>query len=203
MSDEILSARDHALRVAVLDVIGEEVAGAYKGARKDAEEVFASLRKDGNPQQKVMLPDGDEIGLISIRAGGKSVDVTEDALKAWLREHNPEGLEDYLDADAVTNAELLDIVRAVLPDLVKTRIRAEVRTALLKEIKDTGGYLVSKETGEKEQVAEVTDRDPSGAFSYRPGKDARDKIIAAWRRGDLRGVALDALALPTGDGDPS
>lgn len=185
MTDGDMTARDHALRVAVLDVIGKEISSAYKNARGEAQAAFAPLRADGQSQQKVMLPDGDEIGLISIKAGGKSVDVTEDALTAWLRDHNPEGLEDYVDPEAVTNAELVDIVRAVLPELVRTRIRPGVRDAMLKEIEETGGYLVDKDTGDKAKVADVTDREPSGAFSYRPGKDARDKIIAAWRRGEL------------------
>jgi hypothetical protein len=193
-----MSARDHALRVAVLDVIGKEISGAYKGARKDAEAAFGPLRADGTPQQKVMMPNGTEIGLISIKAGGKNVGVTEDALTGWLKEHNPEGLEDYLDPSAVTNTELLDVIRAVFPELVRTRIRAEVRTALLKEIEETGGYLVDKESGDKEQVAAVADVKPTGAFSYRPAKNARDEVIAAWQRGDLQGIALDALALPTG-----
>jgi hypothetical protein len=200
VSDESLSARDHALRVAVLDVIGKEISGAYKGARKDAEEAFGPLRADGQSQQKVMMPDGTEIGLISIKSGSKDINATEDALTGWLEEHNPEGLEDYLDPSAATNTELLDVVRAVFPELVRTRIRAEVRAALLKEIEETGGYLVDKDSGDKEQVAEVTDVKPTGAFSYRPAKNARDEVIAAWRRGELQGIALDALALPAGDG---
>jgi hypothetical protein len=201
------SLREHALRVAVLDVIGDEVGAAYKAARKDAEAAFGPARGDGQSQQKVMLPDGAEIGLVSIRAGGRQVDVTDAALEAWVAEHLPGGMEEVADARALTDAEVLDVLRAVFPHLVSRRIRAATRAALLKEIEESGGWLTDTETGVKERVAEVTDLKPTGAFSYRPGKDARDQVITAWQRGELRDIGLGALALPgagpdTGAGAP-
>lgn len=198
---EAMPAREHALRVAVLDVIDKEIGTAYKHARREAEAVFGPARADGQSQQKVMLPDGTEIGLISIKAGGKDVAVTEEALEAWVEEHVPDGFENYVAPADWSDADLLDVVRAVFPDLVKRRIRPATRAALLKEIEDSGGFLVDKGTGDKEQVGEVTDLKPTGAFAYRPGKDARDAVIAAWQRGELRGIALDALAIGGGDSD--
>lgn len=198
MSD--LTARDHALRVAVLDVLGKEVGTAYKSARAEAEEVFGPARADGQSQQKVMLPDGTEIGLISIKAGGKQVDVTEAALEAWVAAHVPDGMEDVADERALTDAEVLDVLRAVFPHLVSRRIRPATRAALLKEIEDGGGWLVDKETGDKEKVGEVTDLKPTGAFSYRPGKDARDQVVAAWQSGELREIGLGALAIGAAGG---
>lgn len=199
MSD--MSVREHALRVAVLDVIGDEVASAYKAARKEAGAAFAPARADGQSQQKVMLPGGAEIGLVSIKAAGKQVDVTEAALEAWVTEHLPGGMEEFADERALTDAEVLDVLRAVFPHLVSRRVRPATRAALLKEIEESGGWLVDKVTCEKVKVGEVADLKPTGAFSYRPGKDARDQVIAAWQRGDLRGLGLGALALPGAEAD--
>jgi hypothetical protein len=192
---EELTVGEHALRVGVLDVIGDEVTAVYKSARKDAEAAFAPARDDGQSQRKVQLPDGTEIGLLSIRAGRKQVDVTDAALATWTEAHLPDGMEDYVDPAALTS-DVLDVLRAVFPDLVHKRVRAATRTALLKEIETSGGYLVDKATGDKEKVGDVTDLKATGAFSYRPGKDARDQVIAAWQRGELRHLGLGALALP-------
>lgn len=191
-----LTSREHALRVAVIDVIGKEFAGMYKVARQDAEQVFGPARADGQSQQKVMLPDGTEIGLISIKAGGKQVDVPEAVLEEWTAEHVPDGIEEYIDERAANSADVLDVLRAVFPDLVKKRVRTATRAALVKEIEESGGYLVDKETAEKTKVGEVTDLKPTGAFSYRPGKDTRDQVIAAWQRGDLENTGVGMLVLP-------
>ncbi len=193
------SLRDHALRVGVLKVIADESARLYKGARADAEEAFAPARADGTTQQKVLLPDGTDIGLISISAGGRQVDVTGAALEAWCAEHLPGAFEEY--ADMITDAEVLDVLRAVFPHLVKRRIRHATRAALMSEIEESGGYLVDQAEGTKEKVGEVTDLKPSGAFSFRPAKGAKDAVIAAWQRGELQGIALGPLALPEG-GEP-
>jgi hypothetical protein len=190
------TARDHALRVAVLDVLGKEIATAYKGARGEAEEVFGPARADGQSQQKVMLPDGTEIGLISIKAGAKQVDIAEADLEAWVEEHLPGGFEEYVNERAANSLEVLDVLKAVFPDLVKRRIRPATREALLKKITENGGYLIDEDTGDKTKVADVTEGKPSGAFSYRPAKDARDQVIAAWQRGDLK--AAVPFALPAG-----
>jgi hypothetical protein len=195
-----MSARDHALVVAVLDVISKEAAAALKAARGDAESAFARARADGQTQQKVMLPDGTEIGLVAIKAGGKDIAVSEDAIEGWVRKHLPDGMESYIKPSALSNIEVLEVLRGVFPELVGSRIRPETRSALLKEIEQTGGYLIDKETGGKEKVAEVTDLDPTGAFSYRPAPGARDSVIAAWQDGKLRDVALGPLGIPAGDG---
>lgn len=197
-----MSLRDHALRVAVLDVIGDEVTATYKAARKDAEAAFAPARAGGQPQQKAVLPDGTEIGLVSIKAGGKQVDVTEADLEAWVTEHLPDGMEEYADPAALTNADVLDVLRAVFPHLVDKRVRAATRAALLKEIEKSGGWLTDKATGDKTKVGDVTDLKPTGAFSYRPGEDARDEVIAAWQSGELRSLGLGALGLPGAAQDP-
>lgn len=196
MSD--LTPREHALRVAVLDVLADEVNAGYKAARKEAEPAFAEVRKGGTPQQEALLPDGTKIGLISIRGGGAAVTPDEAAVTAWVREHNPEGIEDYLIPQAVQSADVVALVKAYYPELVASRVRGPVHKALIDEARSGGGYVVDPDSGEKGKIADVAEGDPSGAFAWRPGPEARDKIIAAWRHGDLRGVDLGPLALPAG-----
>src|SRR5262249_45218684 len=99
-----MTARGHALRVAVAEAVAEVAGKARKQARGEAEALFAALREDGQTQQKVVLPDGEEIGLVSIKAGGTTVEVDdEDALLAWVDEHCPGEAEEYVDPDAITN----------------------------------------------------------------------------------------------------
>lgn len=199
-----MTARDHALRVAVLDALQDTVDKAYKAARKEAEPVFKAARIDGQTQQKVLLPDGEEIGLISIRSGSPGVTMAEADLEGWVREHCPDGIEDYIDPAAVANLDVIEVVRAVFPHLVKSRIRQSVRDALLKEIKDTGGWLVDEVTAEKAKIAEVTTHQPTGTFSYRAGAGTPQRIVAEWLAGNLAGVDLGgmlALSPAAGDGN--
>jgi len=190
--------RQHALKVAVLGTLKDEVEKAYKAARADAEEVFADVRKDGSPQQKVMLPDGTEIGLIAIKAGVTEVTPGSDtALMDWCREHAPHAIERYVVAGASEMADVIEVIAAFFPNLVRERIRASSLAALHRQITETGGYLIDEDGG-KSKVAEAVRRDPSGAFSYRPAKGAQDRIMHEWQQGNLREVALGPLALPAG-----
>lgn len=187
-----LSPRDHALRVAVLDVVKAE----YGAARDAAEPEFAAMRAEGQKQQAVMLPDGTEIGLVSIKAGAPTVAVTEGALEDWVRKHVPDGMEDYIVPAAMTDAEILDMLKACFPHAVRQRIRPATRAALLKEMTESGGKVTDQASGEVEQLGEVEPHKPTGAFSYRSAPGARDKIVTEWRAGRLTEIAFGPLALP-------
>ena len=188
--------RNHALRVAVLGTLLDVVKSEYEKARKDAEPEFAAMRAEGQKQQAVMLPDGTEIGLVSIKAGTPTVAVREADLEAWVREHLPDGMESFIVPAALADAEVLDMLKACFPDAVRERIRPATRTALLKEMADSGGKVADKETGEVAQLGEVEAHKPTGAFSYRSAKGAQDRIIAEWRAGRLADIAFGPLALP-------
>jgi hypothetical protein len=197
-----MTPREHALRVAVLSTLTDEIKGAYKTAREEAQPVFKAAREDGQTQQKVLLPDGAEIGLISIRGGGTNVTADEGALTAWTAEHNPDGIEDYLIPQAVSNADVIALVKAYYPNAVASRVRAPVREALLKEAEQRGGYVVDGESGEKAKIAEIGEGKPTGVFSLRSASGAREKVIAAWRAGELADIGLGPLALPGGNDGP-
>jgi hypothetical protein len=191
-----LTPREHALRVAVLGALLDVVKAEYGNARDAAEPEFAAMRAEGQKQQAVMLPDGTEIGLVSIKAGTPTVAVTEEKLEAWVAEHVPDGMEDFIVPAALADAEIVDMVKACFPDAVRSRIRPATRAALLKEITESDGKLADKVSGEVEQVGEVEKHEPTGAFSYRSAPGARDKIVSEWRAGRLTEIAFGPLALP-------
>ena len=191
-----MSARDAALRVAVLSCLLDAVKAEHGRARKAAEEVFAPVRKDGTPQQRVLLPDGTDIGLISIKAGAQSVQLDEPgALLEWCKANAPQHVEQYVTEGAFEMADVIALIAANFPNLVHERVRASGRTVLDKQMAETGGYVLN-EDGEKTKLATVSQDDPTGAFSYRPAKGAQDRIMAEWAAGGLREIALGPLALP-------
>lgn len=197
---EGLSARDHALRVAVAESIADVAAKARKHARGEAEAMFAGLREDGQTQQKVVLPSGEEIGLITIKAGGTAVEVDdEDALLSWVDEHCPGEAEEYVNPDAITNADLVEVVKAVFPELVSRRVRLSARKAFIDEMAENKGALTDKVTGEKAFLATVSTGRPTGAFSYRPATGATERVAAEWLAGRLPVDLGGPLALPGGE----
>jgi hypothetical protein len=193
-----MTPRQHALRVAALEALGKAVEAEYAKARKAAEPVFRVVRTvDGHPQQAVTLPDGSEIGMISIKDGSESVTVAESTLMAWFREHNPEAIEEYVITSAWSDAEIIAMVKACFPGTVRERIRPANREALLKELIDSGGKLIDEETGDT-LLAEIEHHRPTGSFAFngRGAKERREQIMAAWQAGELAGIELGALALP-------
>lgn len=195
MSD--LTPREHALKVAVLEAIAESAKSELAKARKAAEPEFAAIRADGGKQLAVMLPNGDEIGLISIKAGVPTVTADEDQLLAWAREHCPEAIEQHITDQALKDAEVIDMISACFPGMVQERLRSATREALLKEMAENGGK-VHAESGEFFQLGEVENHKPTGAFILAgAGAQARrDRIVTEWQRGNLREIALGRLTPP-------
>lgn len=201
MSD--LTPRDHALRVAVLGAVLDTVKAEYAQARGEAEAAFAPLRADGQSQQKALLPDGAEVGLISIKAGAQSLTVNEAALEAWVRERVPDGMETVVDPGALTDPEVIGMISACFPGLARPQVRPSVRAALVKEMEGAGGKVADPETGEFALLGEVEQHKPTGAFSYRAAAGARDRIVSEWLAGRLAEIAFSPLALPAPDGGGS
>src|ERR1035441_5939959 len=123
-----MSARDAALRVAVLSCLLDAVKAEHGRARKAAEEVFGPIRKDGTPQQRVLLPDGTDIGLISIRAGSQSVQLDEPGvLLEWCKANAPHHVEQYVTDGAFEMADVIALIAANFPNLVQNAPRSEER----------------------------------------------------------------------------
>lgn len=201
MTDQapVPSLRDLALRVALTDAVADVAAVAKQRARDEAAAAFAAARRDGQEQQKALLPDGAQVGLLSLKAGAKEVIYPEDGLLDWVSEHCPGEVEHYVDPAAWGDAELIDMVATVFPELVKTRVRESARKKLVKEMADNDGFLADKEGGEKTRVGVVTEHDPTGDFAYRPGPGAAERLVGDWLAGRLTAIApAGLLALPSG-----
>lgn len=198
-----LSLRQHALRVAALDALVEAAKKEYSAARSDAQEAFKSARADGQSQQRVLLPSGEDIGLISIKDGGTTSDVTEAVLKAWCREHLAGAFEEFIDPAMLTSTDVIAAVKAAVPSAVRERIRPGTADELVKEIVKTGGWLVDKETSEKVKVAEVAKSDPTGAFAFAGGGSdhRRRRIVEEWQAGRLGEIGFGPAAITGGETD--
>ncbi len=199
-----MTPRQHALRVAALDALVELAKKELATARAAAQEAFRGVRADGQSQQRVLLPSGEDIGLISIKDGTTSCDITEGKLKAWCREHLPAAVEEFIDPSALGSADVIAAVKAKVPGVIRERVRPGTAEELLKEIVKSGGWLVDRETSEKVKVAEVTRNLPTGAFAFAGGGSdhRRQRITEEWQAGRLAEIGFGpAAALPAG-GEP-
>ena len=199
------TARDHALRIATLEALADAVAAEYAKARAEAEPVFAAKYADeGNDRQAVLLPSGEKVGQITIKAGAPSVEMTggKDALLDWCCEHFPAAVEEYIDPAKVNSADVLAAVRDKLPDAIKYRVRPATAKALTEEIAKGKGLLADRMSGEAEPVATVTHGKPTGAFAFTGANsgERRQRLMAALLAGELRGVVgFGPLSLPAGE----
>jgi hypothetical protein len=198
-----MTAREHALRIAALEALADAVAAEYDKARKEAEPVFAAKYADeGNDRQAVLLPSGEKVGQITIKAPAPQVDMPRDALLDWCCEHFPAAVEEYIDPAKVSSTDVIAAVRDKLPDCIKVRVRPATAKALTEEIVKSGGLLVAdQETGEAERVATVTRGRPTGAFAFTGANsgERRARLMAALLAGELRGViGFGPMALPAG-----
>lgn len=201
-----LTAREHALRIAALEALADAVATEYEKARREAEPVFAAKYADeGNDRQAVLLPSGEKVGQITIKAPAPVVDMPKDALLDWCCEHFPSAVEEYIDPAKVGSADVIAAVRDKLPDVIRYRVRPATAKALTEEIVKGGGLLADRMSGEMEEVATVTPGRATGAFAFTGANsgERRQRLMAALLAGELRGViGFGPLALPAGgDGD--
>lgn len=197
-----MNLSDHARRVATLAAITDFVAEQYATARREAEAAFRENRVSG---VTITLPDGEEIGDIKVKKPSPTVRVSDDDLVAWVEKHTATELEEYLDADALTDQELIEWARVNRDDLLRRRVRAVWRKELVKLATANGGYVVDTETGESAKVAEVVPNKATGAFalSQDPRGERRARIIAALRAGELEGVTTLAISAPAEGGEPN
>jgi hypothetical protein len=164
--------------------------------------VFAACG-EGFPQVNVVLPDGRRVGRLTIKESEPKATLTgPGVLDAWCRDHYPDGLEEYVDPNAWTSLDVIEAVKARVPGVVKTRIRAAAAESLTAEALASGGWLLDKSTGDKEKVADVTEGRISGEFAFTDQKspERRAAIIGAWQAGVIDLAPMLALP-PAGGGD--
>jgi hypothetical protein len=199
-----MTPREAALKVAALEALAEAAKKEYVQARAEAQDVFKSAALDGQPQQRVLLPSGESIGLITIKDGTPSVEITGDGLLAWCALHQPSAIEEYINPAALSNADVIAAVRDKVPEVVHERIRPDTYDELMKEIIGSCGYLTDKETGEKYKVADVSWNQPNGSFAFtdRAAGHRRQRIVEEWRAGRLAEIGFGPRVLTLEAGEP-
>ena len=187
-----VTAREHALRIAALEALREAVIAEYEAARAAAEPVFAALYAEaGNDRQAVLLPSGEKIGQLTIKAPVSVVDMPADALLVWCREHFPAAVEEYIDPAHLGSADVIAAVRDKLPDLIRQRVRPATAKALTEEAAKNRGLLADRiDRDVVERVATVTPGQVSGAFAFtdQKGPERRARLLAELLAGRLPGV---------------
>jgi hypothetical protein len=186
--------------VGAASVLVAIVTEGYERLRKDAEPVFADLRKDTDSKNlAVKLLDGTEIGSIAIYDGPPSTQVNMKAVAAIVANDDPDEFVEEFTPEALTDENLLAFVRDQMPHLLRLRIRDAHLKKVLKRI-DANGYLKDA-AGTRIKVAEVTRGEPTGKFAFTAGPGAHELVWQAWQNDTLQPVLGDLLrpAIEAGD----
>lgn len=169
-----MSLKDIATRTAVLSALAEAINDELKAAKKGLQEGLKAAKDETGTQQiGVSLPDGQDIGKVSLVQPKAAAIVTDD--KAFL-----------------------EWVRGVRPGEITTRLVTEVRPAwaalVLKEITAAGVVQwCDPETGELHDVPGVQMQGRS-AYTRMTVPDAgRDAIATAWRNGQLAQLSIPQI----------
>lgn len=175
----------HNVKVAVLRVRHDELTAELGAARVAAEKAYALHRLTGNKSVTPVLPGGIEAGTLSIERGAVDVHFDEDKFRALVDASAPDQVEDYIPASALADKRVFDLIREQLPDVVQQRINPAYRSALKETCEETDGWLANTASGEKVKVASVSRHDPTGKFSYLPGKKGTAAVLAALKAGTV------------------
>lgn len=186
------------LRLAVLKALSNEVDAAWKQAREDAEPLFRADAVENDASQLRPKLDGEPLGLITVNAGERTVEVHEDQLTAWAKLHQEQAYHWYIDPTVLQMERVIKLIRDTYPELADWRIRSTWRASQLKVAAAKKGWVTDRKTEDTMKIATVTTGDPTGEFRYVPG-DSHEVILRAWRDGRLPAEVMDGLgrlALP-------
>lgn len=187
-----MNAKTHALKVGAAKVLVDIVTDGYEQLRKNAEPVFAELRKENDSKSlAVKLLDGTEIGSLAIYDGPPHTQVNMKAVAAIVANDDPDEFVEEFAPEALKDEHLLAFVRDQMPHLLRMRIREDHLKKVLKRI-DANGYLKDK-AGTRIKVAEVTRGEPTGKFAFTAGPGARELVWQAWQDDTLQPVLGDLL----------
>lgn len=175
-----MSLKDASAHEAYLKTLLDAVDAAYKAKRAEVQQLLdAAAEETGTRQVAVTLPDGTEVAKVSLSSGSAEAKVVDEAaFTAWVLENFASEIERKF----VTN------------------VRPQFAKKILDELTAAGGTdWPDPETGVIHEVPGVAIA-PARArtHSVRFGKTGRADVMAAWRDGQLAGVALPEL---TGGGD--
>lgn len=153
-----MTAHETALRFALLKVLTGQLGTSKKVA--DSEIRTTWRVKDRNA---ALLPDGTEIGAVTLASGKKSAKVNDDdAYLAWVLETHPEEVE-----------QITTTVTRVKPDYTERTLSYARQT----------GHALDPATGEIVPGVKVEEGDPYTMTRLAP--DADQLVAKAWRDGSL------------------
>lgn len=157
----LLSLNQHLVRDKIRS---EQTADAYENRRKEVEAALLNAYKElGLVQAAVTIPGLGKVATVTLKQATAAVAADEDALLATVETNQPNEVEETVDPEILKDPDLLEWLRKNRPDAITRRVRPTWRTALLREAQSNGGNI-TLETGEKIKIAQVTPREPTGAF---------------------------------------
>ncbi|MFB8763818.1 hypothetical protein [Nocardiopsis alba] len=187
----------HGAAVAVLRILGDDVRAKTTEVRDTAKAHFRDIRARGTKSMIAQLPDGSEVGRITITDPSPVVKWRGRALVDFVQKTAPTEVVDRVDPSVLSDPELVLWVLQNRPEAIRSEVRDAYRNKLRKQLTEVG-ELVDQTTGEVHKVAEIERPEPDGSFSYRPSDDAHELVLAAWRSGALSGLGgvFAALGAP-------
>lgn len=196
-----MNLAEHSLRVAALDALVAFFTTEYKTARAEAEEAYRD-----NKVKKVSIetPAGEVLGDITVKQPSPTAVIDEDKLLAWVAEHTPAEIEEYLDAAVQLDEEAIEWARGNRDDLLRRRIRRVWRDELVKQLTANDGQVIDTQTGSATKVADVVLHKATGEFTLPSsrGSDRRSKLMTALLAGELTGITTLQIAAPAEGGEP-
>lgn len=187
------------LKVATLAALTDWAQKQYAEARAEAAEVY---KANGIKKLAIQLPDGDVIGDITVKQPSPTVKLDDEALIAWVAEHTPTEIEEYLDSSVLLDQEAIEWAREHRDDLLRRRVRAVWLKEKRAEAVANDGHVIDADSGEATKIAEVTANRPTGEFalSADPRGERARRLIEALRAGELTGIpTLPQPAITAGE----
>lgn len=196
-----MNIAEHSLKVAALEAVVGYFTAQYKTAREEAEAAYLAnkVRK-----ASIETPDGEYLGDITVKQPKATLVMDEEKLLAWVAEHTPAEVEEYLDAAVLLDEEAIAWAREHRDDLIRQRVRRVWRAELEKTALGHDGHVIDESTGDATKVAEVINHKASGAFALPPDRSGErgKRLMAALLAGELTAVTqLRIAAVESGGRD--
>lgn len=168
------------LRKTVEDFVKKEVASERGDIFDDLMERY---EEDGVKQVVVKLPNGEAIATLTIAQPKPKTSYKDmEALEAWVAETDPEAVE----------------------KVTYTRIKPEKLAELEKTTTVVDGKHFTPDGEEVPGMVTTTPAPSSFSVKYAAGDDSRERLLQAWKSGDLAGIdtgstvpAIDWTGRPT------
>lgn len=172
--------KDERLAFILRKTVADYVAGEVKDERSEVlAELLELWDEHGVKQVSVNLPEGEAIATITLSQPSPSTRITDDdAFIAWAEEHYPEAVE------TVTE-------KKVHPDLLKV---------IAQEYPEAEGRHYTAEGDEVPGVKTHTPAPSSFSVKYSKGNASRERLMEAWRSGELAQLDTGATIPQLGGG---